>query len=371
MSSLGKLGRFGNQLVQYAFLRICARKSGARVECPPWIGQTLFGLNDSPISTQLPPAIERWEEAENMFDAFPEAIAYVEKQTGQRSTRVGWDALETGLSNVDLWGFFQVHTSRLRPHRESFRSLFQPVPNLKRALDEGMERLRARGEMVVALHLRRGDTLDNPVFGYHYTVPHAWWREWLRASWKEFHSPVLYVCSDDLDDVIDDFAEFSPVTWRDLGVQLPEQMNGSEFYVDFYVLTQSDVVAISNSTFSLAACLLNERARSFVRPIWDFRKRFATFDPWDTEMLLYSASHRRKMFRSLREALSIARGTEGWRGAMKHLYYYFKTCLKLRAARVKFGYDIGGWRGALASLCTGLYSRPRTLRRQDFCTFHL
>lgn len=50
MSSLGQLGRFGNQLFQYAFLRICARNSGARVECPPWIGQTLFGHKDALIS---------------------------------------------------------------------------------------------------------------------------------------------------------------------------------------------------------------------------------------------------------------------------------------------------------------------------------
>jgi len=35
MSSLGQLGRFGNQLFQYAFLRICAQKAGALVECPP------------------------------------------------------------------------------------------------------------------------------------------------------------------------------------------------------------------------------------------------------------------------------------------------------------------------------------------------
>jgi hypothetical protein len=34
MSSLGQLGRFGNQLFQYAFLRICAHKTGALVECP-------------------------------------------------------------------------------------------------------------------------------------------------------------------------------------------------------------------------------------------------------------------------------------------------------------------------------------------------
>ncbi|MEM1168897.1 MAG: hypothetical protein AAGJ08_07420 [Cyanobacteria bacterium P01_H01_bin.35] len=54
MSYLGKLGRFGNQFFEYAFLKICAEKSGAQVETPPWIGQKLFGHNDAPISKQLP-----------------------------------------------------------------------------------------------------------------------------------------------------------------------------------------------------------------------------------------------------------------------------------------------------------------------------
>jgi hypothetical protein len=46
MSSLGRLGRFGNQIFQYAFLRICANESGARVgneaSCPRSVG-ALFG----------------------------------------------------------------------------------------------------------------------------------------------------------------------------------------------------------------------------------------------------------------------------------------------------------------------------------------
>src|SRR4028118_1647053 len=74
MSCLGKLGRFGNQMFQYAFLRICAEKSGSRIECPFWIGQTLFGHKNAPISQQLPPAIERWGAIESLFDSIPELI---------------------------------------------------------------------------------------------------------------------------------------------------------------------------------------------------------------------------------------------------------------------------------------------------------
>jgi hypothetical protein len=130
MSSLGQLGRFGNQIFQYAFLRICAQKSGATVECPPWIGQTLFGHDDAPISKRLPPAIERWECGKNMFDLIPEFIPYIEKLAGAKSSRVEPEALDKELVNVDMWGFFQVHTRFLRPHKEFFRSLFQPVSDL-------------------------------------------------------------------------------------------------------------------------------------------------------------------------------------------------------------------------------------------------
>ena len=117
MSSIGQLGRFGNQLFQYAFLRICAEKSGATVECPPWIGQTLFGHNDAPISKRLPPVIERKDVGESLFDVIPEFIPYLEKLADAKSFRVGSEVLETGLANVDLWGFFQFHTRYLKPRR--------------------------------------------------------------------------------------------------------------------------------------------------------------------------------------------------------------------------------------------------------------
>ena len=43
MYCLGKLGRFGNQLFQYAYLKIYAQIHDLRVETPEWIGQYLFG----------------------------------------------------------------------------------------------------------------------------------------------------------------------------------------------------------------------------------------------------------------------------------------------------------------------------------------
>jgi hypothetical protein len=164
MSSIGQLGRFANQLFQYAFLRICAEKSGARVECPLWIGQTLFGHQDAPISKRLPPAIEMKDRAveQSLFDVVPAFIPYIEKLADAKSLRVGSDAIETGLSDVDLWGFFQFHTRYLKPHQQYFRSLFQPVNDLKLALDDGLKLLRSKGKTIVGIHLRRSDYLTEP-----------------------------------------------------------------------------------------------------------------------------------------------------------------------------------------------------------------
>lgn len=52
---LGGLGRFGNQLFQYACARGYARKVGAQLETNRWVGQSLFkNVDDPPISKQLP-----------------------------------------------------------------------------------------------------------------------------------------------------------------------------------------------------------------------------------------------------------------------------------------------------------------------------
>src|SRR5262249_3252503 len=83
MSNLGQLGRFGNQLLQYAYLRSYAETAGCGVETNDWIGRDLFQLSDPFVSKVLP----RLEE--KSFDS-PGAIA-----PGARPR-----------TDVDLAGFF-------------------------------------------------------------------------------------------------------------------------------------------------------------------------------------------------------------------------------------------------------------------------
>lgn len=352
MSSLGKLGRFGNQLFQYAFLKICAKNSGAKVECPPWIGQTLFGNYDAPISQRLPPAIEVNGVRETLFDTIPEFIPYLEKLAGDSSYRVDSKAIEDGIVNVDLWGFFQVHTRLLKPYQEYFRSLFQPTIDLKSALNYGLTNLRAKGKTIVGIHIRRGDFISLPLASFTLSVPTKWYCEWLDSIWDELENPVLFICSDNIDSVINDFERFSPVTSLDLNVKLPEKLQNLdiEFYIDYFMLSNCDIVAISNSIFSFTACMMNECGKMFVRPSWDFSVRFQEFDPWNSEPLLHIGGNRPKTSKTFSEALYVTYITQGILGAIKFIFINFPNSIKTRLSlRAYLGYQIHGIFGVFKS----------------------
>ncbi len=353
MSSLGSLGRFGNQLFQYAFLRICAEKSGALVECPPWIGQTLFGHKDTPISQRLPPGIESRDAGENLFDHIPEFIPFLEKLANAKSYRYeGEKALDSVLVNVDLWGFFQVHTRSLKTHRKYFHSLFQPVSDLKLALENGLNLLRSKGKTIIGIHIRRGDFITLPLAGFTLAVPSKWYCEWLESIWNELEEPILFICSDDLDNIIHDFEKFCPVTSTDLNVKLPEMMKDLDidFYIDFFMLSKCDVVGISNSIFSFTACMLNEHGTMFVRPHWNFSTKFTEFDPWNSQPLLYLGGERSNLSKTFGESIYVTYFTQGFFGVLKLIFIYFpKSLIKTWALRAYLGYQINGIVGVIRS----------------------
>lgn len=345
MSSLGQLGRFGNQLFQYAFLRICAKNSGARVECPPWIGQTLFGHKDALISNQLPPAIERRNVGGNLFDIIPEFIPFIEKIADAKSSRISSEALEHGLANVDLWGFFQFPTRLIKPHKEYFCSLFQPVEELKSPLDNGLNFLRSQGKNIIGIHIRRGDYITETRARFTLVFPAKWYCEWLDKIWDELEDPVLFLCSDDIDSILPEFERFSPVTWSDLGIKLPEKMNelNINFYIDFFILSNCDVVCISNSSFSFIPCMLNERGKLFVRPHWDFSTKFTVFDPWESEPLLRLRDKEPKVFKSFTDILYVTYVTQGIWAMLKCIFIYIpKSRFEGWRLRAYLGYKIQG-----------------------------
>jgi hypothetical protein len=255
MGTLGYNGRFANQLFQYAYLRAHAKREGLRAECPPWIGCSLFGLQTSMGDKELPVYREDKGVVDEMIRFDPDAHH----------------------KNIELWGYFQ-DPRHWAQNRQEFRGLFQPLPFLKKPLDEAIGRLRGNGQTLVAIHLRRGDFIGGPVF---WQAPEAWYLRWLAQIWPTLVNPVLYVASDDPKNVLPHFAAYSPKSTTDLNVTV----NGAEFYSDFYVMSQCDALGISNSTFSFAAAMLNAEARIFARPN-PVREEMVAFDPWASEVQL-------------------------------------------------------------------------------------
>jgi len=257
MSDLNLKGRFGNHLFQYAFLKAYGAQHQATVEMRPWDdGERWFGIRETPIRGRLPPRSEEDILHEGDFDL-----------------------ADPSLLGHDLSGYFQVHTSRLRPHRRTVRDALRLRPELASALEAALRGRLAEGSTLVALHLRRGDYGE----GMFFRAPSAWYRRWLEAVWPTIRQPVLWIATDDPDAVLPEFAAYAPLhagLLREVaaGLSLPDHL------VDFFVLTRADQVATSNSSFSVMASLLNETARVFVRPHLPSRM-LVGFDPWNTPPL--------------------------------------------------------------------------------------
>lgn len=228
MRKLGKKGRFANQLLQYAFLRIESRDE---YQCPPWIGQTIFGLKDPPVTN------------------------------GAR----------------ELTYKFPKHSSYYAPNKDRIREWFTPPKEYKDNLDRSVADMR-RGRPMIGIHARRGDygSFARDSARWCFPTPVQWYKDWLRENSDRWDDAKLFIASDEIDRVTQlfdaDQYEFS---------SFPPETN---LYEDFYVLTQCDALLISNSTFGFVASMLNTRASVFMRPRLS-EKKLIPYDPWNSPIV--------------------------------------------------------------------------------------
>ncbi|MBB3268527.1 tetratricopeptide (TPR) repeat protein [Azospirillum sp. OGB3] len=255
-TSLGRNGRFGNQLLQYGALRLYAARHGLTLEVPPWLGRHLYDHDDPLPGPALPRVAEAAGEA-----------AVTASLRGERATI---------LADRDVSGYFCGDTTPLAPFKEEFRALFTPGRHLRPHADAVLGRLRDAGRTVVALHLRRGDF----GWGRFWIAPSSWYRHWLETVWPTLDRPVLFIATDDPSQ-LQEFAAYRPVTAGDLA----EPIAGAEFFTDFHVLCHAGRVAISNSSFSFVATMLNRNASEFLRPD-SARRALVPYDPWAAPVLI-------------------------------------------------------------------------------------
>ena len=237
MRDLGRFGRFGNQVWQYMYQNTYAKEHDLTIQTPKWIGQYLFGISDAPIAEILP--------------------------TPFRDEKI--------VGGFNIHGYFQYHTERYQSQKEYIKKLFAPTSEIKAMVSPAVEDLRSKGKTIVGLHLRRGDYCSRAT---RYLTPTKCYLGWLDSIWDTLDEPVLFVASDEPDKIVDDFARYNPISCYEAK---PEQ---APFYQDYYILTQCDVLAISNSSFSYTASMFNDRCKIFMRPEF-VEHQLIPYDPWD------------------------------------------------------------------------------------------
>ncbi|KAI0567259.1 Glycosyltransferase 11 [Gracilaria domingensis] len=333
MTGFGELGRFGNQVLQYMFLRTYAKRHGiSQIQLPSWVGAGLFGLEDAPVQRALPPVIEyRNTMANSTFTT--DLLDYVKNANPNFNVSelkpscldLGAAADENRVVNVDVWGWFQWHTSHFAPYKNAIQDIFTPVSQIKTRFEKAFsEQLRYRGgkkHTVVGLHLRLGDYKNIAASSFGYCAPTEWYLNWLAEVWDTLENPILFVASDDLNAVVRDFAAYKPFTADDIGMKMPKEMKNLKagFFPDWFGLTQCDVLAISNSTFSFSACLMNERKGArFYRA--HYRGVMEEIEPWNADAIVHRDMNKAGISAAL-ETLQVVYNTQGSRGLAKNLLY--------------------------------------------------
>ncbi|MGF7176543.1 tetratricopeptide repeat protein [Azospirillum doebereinerae] len=247
-SSLATHGRFAHNVFEYMLVRLYAETYGLTVETPDWVGGYYFDVNDPAPSGPLRPRF------------FPRRIV---NELIERPS-------DTPLIDCDILSPLGPYRYPER-HRARIQSWFRPRPVWTPWIAPAVERLRAMGNTVVALHIRRGDFVL-----FRYTITETdWYVDWLRTIWDGLDKPVLYIASDD-PAIVADFAAFNPLTLADVA----EPWAGLEYLQDFHVLANADILGVSaQSGFSRLAALLNTRARLFVEPEAE-AGRVQPYSPW-------------------------------------------------------------------------------------------
>lgn len=273
MSRLGKMGRFGNMVLQSMFLRAYAARHGAKCELAPSVLDRLFIMDDVYPISDVP------------LDAYQERGGVYEHATPPKGDE---------LVNRDFVGYAQIHTSWYTTfERVDIKTSGYPhAPRIgERFITEGCGMAQSGRYTFVGIHLRRGD------YGQlmYYITPVEWYLKVLEELWPTLKRPVLFVATED-PSLLEHFKAYNPKTSADLGLNMSAErhelypylehdlknptVEALDFYPDFFVLSRlCRYLLIPNSTYSYAAAMLNGSPNVY-RSSLEVRG-FEKIDPWN------------------------------------------------------------------------------------------
>lgn len=255
LSSLSRYGRFTHTVQNYLATRIYAARHGFQVQTPEWSGHYFFELNDPFIS-----------QSQHRFNV---QVPTVLSDAISLGTTV--PAIFNKSSSYDLFSPYANVFRRV--YKDEVLSLLKIHSHWVDKFDKLLSWIRCNGATIISLHIRLGDMerLGSAYGAIHYSA----YLNWLSENWHRFDRPILYIASDDPEKAKIVFHEFLPITLNDY----PERDPVISGLQDFYVLTRSDIVAISRGGFGHTAAALNQKGHQFLRPTKN-GDALEVFAPW-------------------------------------------------------------------------------------------
>lgn len=279
MSTLGRNGRFANQIFQYFFLKLVKDELGHEIRYPPWLGNQFFGI---PQSLEL-------VETEVKFG--------FERLTGRNDApaddflRLNKIISTCGANAIDITGYFQYHTRFLFKYKELFLKTFSINPTLIQQVKNAIQKIKTSNQALISVHVRAGDyLLHENNHNYFWSPP----MDSISITLNNLlladpaNIPLIYLASDDIEYSSQQLKKdgISYVTKDNLFKGLNEV---SSIAMDFISLVLADKLLISNSSYSFAAAMLNTQAKIFLRP-QPIDSKYISFDPWNEHVLLSKQS---------------------------------------------------------------------------------
>lgn len=263
-----KAGRFGNQFFQLLFFFIIYEKLNCKIRLPTWNGQIVF--ENHKFDTPLP--VDTILNLESIYSRTegPEFIINLLNPL-----------INLYQNSLDITGSFQFNTETLFKYRHILEKNFV-FTDIAKSIKAKFNELNKDANLI-SIHWREGDYND-----FNNLHPFFWKSNFssllLEIKKLKFISGTnskIYVASDDLKN-ISIFLRNEDIEF--LSAEDFTKNKEDMFLWDFMSLVCSDVLVASNSSFSIAAALLNKNAKLFSRPHCPAGEYFS-FLPWRTEIL--------------------------------------------------------------------------------------
>ena len=249
---LGHLGRFGNQLFQYAGARMYADINGFKNAFPGWIGNKIFENITSYNNREY--LLSRFLPTRQLNDWLSytriDKLKYMLHLQKQLPQTVDLKKLYAHPeNNISFFGYFQDELSLkiLQERKKDVLGWF----TFKKDIADEFKKTTQNYSPWTGIHIRRGDFVKRGL-----SLPAFLYKDFLKSVDKK----NIYISCDEPETILEfkSYPLIRPVN------PLPEIPN---FIFDFWMLKESEMVLGCGSTFSWWAAYLGDRNNYFSPPL--------------------------------------------------------------------------------------------------------